>query len=439
MNILKSVYFLAYNGLLATAFVVIKPKKIEKDDIGSKFITQQSQCSFQTFLSHQKLNVDLDLDHDESNDYYLSRSQLSVPFPSNSNITGIAKTLSGRLLCASKVAYQTSFEDRDANTEPNYFKAVQYKQSTTATKITKSVNSAFVGTNVDGIVVAFRGTLFNSPLDWLQNAALVLRTAYTKVTILDKSANYEGTIKNEPKQMERVKLPGKVHSGFLTAVRSLWKPLIEEIQKRLDQSEKNVVSKIYFCGHSKGGAMASLAAFLFNLDPSLPNVTAVYTFASAKVGNSAFRDAYNRYINQTSYESYLDIVPFLPPSKSTMEMCSDDMSEMINGMLWPGTTNKIQKDRVKKYSWDYQPVGKRVYINENAQIITNVTKELDDARIKDLERKTLLQIQQFAAAHCAGCPSVDEEESDDEIATCNGFFFKALAYEVCKTENSQYT
>merc|ERR1712232_1553080 len=105
------------------------------------------------------------------------------------------------------------------------------------------------------------------------------------------------------KQVRTLKLPGKVHTGFLTAVRSLWVPLIEDIQKRVDIGSENTQPNIYFCGHSKGGAMASLAAYLFNLDPSLPNVTAVYTFASAKVGNSEFRDAFNRDVNQTSYES----------------------------------------------------------------------------------------------------------------------------------------
>lgn len=79
--------------------------------------------------------------------------------------------------------------------------------------------------------------------------------------------------------------------------------------------------------------MASIAALFMNLDPSLPNVTSVYTFASAKPGNSDFRDSYNRMINQTSYESYLDIVPFLPPSKRTMEVmeeCGESMKQMMN-------------------------------------------------------------------------------------------------------------
>jgi len=327
--------------LLSYSFVPIS-RKPDVDDFRNKFALQQhhrkngsSRCSSEKGSVQQEpfVNQNTEYDNSKLETKQLLESEWSVPVCSSQNITKIAKTLPGRLLCASQVAYQKSFQDESAETTPNYFRAVQYKQATNATKVTNSVNSVFIGTNIDGIIVAFRGTVFNSPLDWLQNAALVLRTAYTKITLLD---NHEDTIDNNEKEKKKklvmtLKLPGKVHLGFLTAVRSLWKPMIDEIQKRMDEGNVNSEPKLYFCGHSKGGAMASLAAYLFNLDPSLPNITAVYTFASAKVGNSEFRDAFNHEVNQTSYESYLDIVPFLPPSKSTMGAYSDKMTDMVNG------------------------------------------------------------------------------------------------------------
>ena len=55
------------------------------------------------------------------------------------------------------------------------------------------------------------------------------------------------------------------------------------------------------------------------------------SFASAKAGNSKFRDAYNKNVNQTSYEAYADLIPFLPPSASTMEKMDDSMTEMVDG------------------------------------------------------------------------------------------------------------
>ena len=254
--------------------------------------------------------------------------------------SSIAHTLDGRLLCASNVAYQSSFNVTSSSTEgkiTNYFKAVQYKKGTNATRITKSVNSVFIGTNVDGIIVSFRGTITNSPLDWLQNAALLMKRVFINVKERIKMGDKRTNIKDEnhDETKKRIILPGKVHSGFLKAVQSIWKPLVIEVQNRIESystssSDIQETPKLYFCGHSKGGAMASLAAIIFNLDPSLPNVTSVTTFASAKVGNSAFRDVYNRVVNQTSYESYLDIVPFLPPSKSTMEVCSENMKSMMD-------------------------------------------------------------------------------------------------------------
>jgi predicted lipase len=205
-----------------------------------------------------------------------------------------AKTLDGRLLCASQCAY--------SNTTPPYFEGAGYKSGSTTVELTKGVNSVFIGETIDGIVLAFRGTRTKSPLDWLQNAALFL---------------------------QRVNgVPGRVHTGFYRAVQSIWDPIRSTV---LEMVKTSNTTKIFMTGHSKGGAMASLAAILFNRDPDLPNVTEVVTFASAKVGDSAFSKAYNKEINQMSYEFYLDIVPFLPPSQSTMDAMGEDGTVMMEG------------------------------------------------------------------------------------------------------------
>ena len=203
-----------------------------------------------------------------------------------------AKTLDGRLLCASQCAY--------SNTTPPYFEGAGYKSGSTTVELTKGVNSVFIGETIDGIVLAFRGTRTKSPMDWLQNAALFL---------------------------QRVNgVPGRVHTGFYRAVKSIWDPIKSTV---LEMVKTSNATKIFMTGHSKGGAMASLAAILFNRDPDLLNVTEVVTFASAKVGDSAFAKAYNKEINQTSYEFYLDIVPFLPPSQSTMDAMGEDGTIMM--------------------------------------------------------------------------------------------------------------
>ena len=77
--------------------------------------------------------------------------------------------------------------------------------------------------------------------------------------------------------------------------------------------------------------MASIAAILMNRDADLPNVTEVVTFASAKAGDSVFAKVFDKEINQTSYEYYLDIVPFLPPSQAVMDAMDEEGTTMMEG------------------------------------------------------------------------------------------------------------
>lgn len=346
-----------------------------------------------------------------------------------SNSRRVAKTLEGRLLCASKVAYidanfftknTSTTSTKEIRSELEYFKSVGYVQGSTAKRISRSINSAFIGKNKDGIIVAFRGTVSSSALDWIQNAGLLLRKASI-------SLNHDG------KTQSLVTLPGRIHSGFFAALRSILSPLKKEILNMLSYPEE----KIYFTGHSKGGALASIAAMIFQLDESLPNVTAVYTYASAKPGDSEFRNSYNKMINQISFESYLDIIPFLPPSTPTMleEMKKNnpEMSGMVEEMLWDKANLKKQHSNKKKkstksslFQWDYQTVGERRYIDRDANIKLNVNRDLDNLRIQEFESETILRLNKFSSAHCVGCP----------CNSCDGFFFRALASEVCNSGSS---
>ena len=141
------------------------------------------------------------------------------------------------------------------------------------------------------------------------------------------------------------------------------------------------------------------------------------TFASARVGDSQFRDAYNERINQTSYEAHLDLIPFLPPSVDIMESMNPQMSEMIEGVLW-SETSLSKKDN---YKWDYQTLGNRKYINEQGEIIHEVTKELDKLRIAEIEEKTTVSWVELTQSHCSGCLSDG----------CGGRYFSAVASDVC--------
>lgn len=299
----------------------------------------------------------------------------------------VADSLDGRLLSAAQCAYNL--------TQP-YAQSVGYLPGTMAKRISSGVNSVIIGFSYDGITVAFKGTHNSKRLDWIQNAALFL----TPVG-------------------DRTGFEGKMHAGFYRSTKCLWKPLKELLVDMLKTSEEmGWKQNVYFTGHSKAGAMASVAALLMKRDGDLPDPSYVCTFGSAKVGDSEFRDYYNNKITQISYEAHHDIIPLLPPSASMMGKMNDELADVINGILW----SEKSSNKKNTYKWDYQTVGKRKYINKFAEIIDDdMTKELDDQRIRDIEKSARLSMADFTAAHCSSCP--DEG--------CNGYYFKAVNEEGC--------
>ena len=159
---------------------------------------------------------------------------------------------------------------------------------------------------MDGIVVAFRGTQGASPLDWLQNAAILL------VHVLSQD------------------IPGRVHLGFFKAVQGLYQPLQAALLELLEEYPVGHLPKIYLAGHSKGGCLASLTAVLMAKDDDLPPSEYVCTFGAARLGNALFVTYFNEAVRQTSYENDLDIIPFLPPGKGTMDAMDENMTNVIN-------------------------------------------------------------------------------------------------------------
>ena len=145
-----------------------------------------------------------------------------------------------------------------------------------------------------------------------------------------------------------------------------------------------------------------------------------------------FQTVYNAHIPQVSYEAHLDLIPFLPPSQSTMDdMEGSNMQDMVEHMLWSETSAK----KKEKYKWDYQTVGERRYINERGETVTPVTAELDQERIRTIEGRTFLSLEDFRSAHCSSC--MDEG--------CAGNYFMAVAGDVCNMcvdddeENDDYS
>jgi triacylglycerol lipase len=153
--------------------------------------------------------------------------------------------------------------------------------------VKNSDTQGFVAQNAQTILVAFRGTQPNQPIDWMS----------------DFEASHETW--GFP--------AGTVHKGFYEALRAVWGISIVDKEilpaRLLNRGDRAV----WITGHSLGGALAELCAAQAFFVSHVP-IQGVYTFGQPRVGNDAFAhaafDAYGtrvfRFINNQ------DIVPRVP-------------------------------------------------------------------------------------------------------------------------------
>ena len=88
----------------------------------------------------------------------------------------------------------------------------------------------------------------------------------------------------------------RIHEGFYNAFMRLSKQLEETI---VDATQKHDIKKIVVCGHSLGGALATLAVpFLKTYDKLSAIPIDCYTFGSPAVGDKAFADIFNKLVNE---------------------------------------------------------------------------------------------------------------------------------------------
>jgi hypothetical protein len=161
------------------------------------------------------------------------------------------------------------------------------------------IDAAFLADIDEGLVLSIRGTLPpNSPdhaqtvLDWLSDADAVF--------------------------VPGGDLPGQLHQGFRDTLNVLWPFLQAPLLARATAASRT--TPIYVTGHSKGGAVAFLAAMRCRsaLDAAgLANPVFVCTFAAARPADQDFADAFDRAIpHAVRYEYAEDIVPHVPPENA---------------------------------------------------------------------------------------------------------------------------
>lgn len=210
-------------------------------------------------------------------------------------------TLACRLIRASHLAYAIREKEEqlvDPLPTPGELEAIGYVRSDLAIRqpAGREYTDAFLfGRTLDNAyILAFRGTLaprlpgdddfFQVLLDWLEDGNIALCTG--------------------------AEVAGSVHRGFLDSLDHLW-PDLEKLLTPAVQAEVRSGTPFYVTGHSKGGAVAQLAAYRLARQGVLP--AAVHTFAAPRPGNAAFAAAFDAtFPTALRFEYRDDMVPHLP-------------------------------------------------------------------------------------------------------------------------------
>ena len=293
-------------------------------------------------------------------------------------------SLDCRLLCACACAYDitpgtNSYDPTPAN--ELYRNTVAFTSPpTTSCGGADLINACLIGQNADGIIVAFRGTIRpslqtpESLLDWLND--------FCEIPIAGGAGIG--------------KVPGLVHRGFYDATMSVILGVSSAVQA-LNPAGR---FPVYVTGHSKGGAMASLGAWMLSQNVGIP-VAKVVTFASPKPGDAAFQSGYQPKLTQIRYENYQDIVPLLPPGGA--------LSGWANKLdLIPGVPKDLVALFQKGREWGYEPVGQLQFIQSAAnghQIISDepVAKQISDVVAELGDDIWKRNFTSFLNAHILAC------------------------------------
>jgi hypothetical protein len=279
-----------------------------------------------------------------------------------------ALSLECRSLCASVAAYGIDPTGKYVPVNP-FNKAIGFLAPPTAFAAgDDDIDACLVGTTDQGVVLAFRGTIppdihdQESLLDWISDLTA------------------------EPIAVPGI--PGKVHEGFWEDLSTLWEPVVKEIKQQMNAGGKPL--PLYITGHSKGGALSTLAAFRLKLQEDIIP-TAVYTYASPHPGDTAFANQYQLGIpNHIRYEYGNDIVPHVVPDAAFIDAIAQipELGKFFKGME----------------TWDYSPVGTLKFIQWNKKKIVNDSLELDLERLARLVGAIAeCQFEAIIAAHSASC------------------------------------
>jgi hypothetical protein len=164
--------------------------------------------------------------------------------------------------------------------------------------------------NDDHIMLAFRGTEAPTSIeglkDWLLTDAMNLLVIPEGRLGTDFAAAGVGA---------------RFHLGFLNAFADIWEPLHPVVEAELKRKDR----PLWITGHSLGGALANLSAWMF--DRRVIPVHQVYTYGAPMIGNEAASQAFDRAFPDKIYRyvNTSDPVPKLP----TLSLIANDYGHCL--------------------------------------------------------------------------------------------------------------
>jgi predicted lipase len=159
----------------------------------------------------------------------------------------------------------------------------------------------------------------------------------------------------------------KVHKGFYAQFTSIKEWILNDL-KRIKPK------KIIFTGHSMGSAIATIAAAIFALDKTLPEITCI-GFGSPRTGDKNFKALYNTHVKNsyriTNTYDPVPLLPFLPYYEHVSpayHIKDNKLYKQIGDLYWPFRfINFLYDMRKPIYNHAYD-----VYIQNILEIIKTI-------------------------------------------------------------------
>jgi triacylglycerol lipase len=222
---------------------------------------------------------------------------------------GVNLANAGILAAASELAYL------NAPPGPDKFKA---ELGLVARLFSVGNTQAYVATDDDNIVVAFRGTEAPTSLEGLKDWLLTDANNYLIVP--------EGQIGTD---FAAAGVGARFHRGFMTALADIWAPMREAVESELKKKDR----PLWLTGHSLGGALALLAGWRFLRNTI--DVYRIYTYGGPMAGNEESVKAFDRELEGKVYRFVHgpDLVPRLPTVSLVLNSYGHCLQEVHVGVV----------------------------------------------------------------------------------------------------------